>query len=172
VIPSSSFAALVAIDSAEGLVAAATAAIVALFAIATSLALLLLAVALMPNLSERASIRFGRRHGICLLAGLGSLALAFVSVAVAKPIPLLGVAGLALLTPVYVLGLASAGEGLGRRIFFLAGRESSRPLHLLVGWPTLVLVACIPGLGWGIGIYAAIAGTGSAIVALFAKDDL
>lgn len=165
-------ASVVILEPAEGLVAAATAAIVTIFAIAASLALLLLAAAVMPNLSERATLRFGRRHGICLLAGLGGSVVALLSIVVAKPLPLLGVAGLALLTPIYVLGFGAAGEALGRRIFFLAGREGSRPLHLLVGWPTLVFVACIPGLGWVIGVYAAIAGMGSAIAALFSKDDL
>lgn len=166
------FASSVFIEPAEGLVAAATAVIVAVFVTAASMALLLLVAAVLPNLSERATLRFGRRHGICLMAGLGVGVLALLSVAVAKPLPLLSVAGLGLLTPLFVLGFGAAGEALGRRIFFLAGREGSRPLHLLVGWPCLVLAACIPGLGWAIGIYAATAGMGSAVVALFSKDDL
>ncbi|HLG42080.1 MAG TPA: hypothetical protein VI643_01855 [Planctomycetota bacterium] len=160
------------LDPSESLYAVAAAALLTVIIVAVMLGLQLLAVALMPSLSERASSRFGRRHLLSFLCGLGALVLAFVFVGVGHAAPVIGVAGLALMTPVYILGFVSASETLGRRLCFVAGRESSRPMHLLIGWPVLALTACIPILGWLIGAYAVTAGMGSVILGLFSKEDL
>jgi len=159
------------LDPAESLYAIAAAALLTVIVVAVMLGLQLLAVALLPGLTERASARYGRRHVLSLLTGFGSLVLALVFFAAGHAAPVVGVGGLALLTPIYILGFVSASETLGRRLCFLAGRDGSRPLHVLFGWPVLALAACIPILGWLIGTYAITVGMGSVILGLFAKDE-
>jgi hypothetical protein len=131
--------------------------------------LLMVLMAVMPNLSARATAKFRTRHLFSFLIGLGAALPCFILTALG---PGGAVLGLALFTPLFLLGQLSVSETLGRKVFFLASREGSRPLHVLVGWPLLTLASLTPVVGWFlIAPYALISGMGSVLIGLFSKEE-
>lgn len=163
---------LALLEPEKDLVNVAAGAFVFLLMMAAGYALLLLLMAVMPNLSGRAARKAQTRPFLSPLTGLAPLVLTVLFVGVAGNAPVIGIAGLALLTPLTLLGLASVSEALGRKVFLLAGREGSRPVELLVGWPLVVLASSIPFVGWFIIYpYVLLVGMGSVILSVFSSEE-
>ncbi|MHC4606886.1 MAG: hypothetical protein ACYTAF_08100 [Planctomycetota bacterium] len=69
-----------------------------------------------------------------------------------------------------LLGWASASEDIGRRLFWMSGREGSRATHLAVGWLVFTCASCFPFLGWFLIFpYVTLSGVGSLAVGVFRK---
>ena len=148
--------------------------LVFLLTIVVDLALMLILVAILPNLTGRAVLKARTRGLMSVLVGaLPVILLVLLCVGAFKKAPPVAIVLAALMCPLILLGLASTSEALGRRVFLLAGRERSRPLHLLVGWPLLAVACCIPIVGWFVVFpYALLLGIGSVILGLASRENL
>lgn len=132
--------------------------------------LLVIAVVVAPDVTTRCTDALRRRNIISLGAGAGVFFLMALLGAGMTKIPLLALVWLVLATFLSVVGIASASEDLGRRVFWLVGREGNRVLHVLVGWVSLAAAAAVPVLGWFvIGPYLFLSGLGSCVVSPFLK---
>ncbi len=131
-------------------------------------ALQLLAMVIAPDLTSRSSGALRRRNFVSFAVGAG-IALAMIAGGVAcKAVPILAIPWIAIAASLAGIGLTSASEDLGRRIFWTCGREGNRATHILSGWSVMALASCVPVLGWFvIGPYLIFSGFGSVVVGLF-----
>ncbi len=140
-----------------------------LFGVPMSLGLLLLVLTLSPAITERAGghVKAGRFRcflfGIPVIAVLGLLTAAGKHHAAVVTLPVLAV--------FLVWGGVGLAEDVGRRILGFAGKDCSRPVRILVGWPVLALAGMLPIVGWvGVGIPTGCIACGAFLQALFQKN--
>lgn len=137
--------------------------------IVVGLGLLMLILALVPAWTGRAALAYRRRHLFSALIGLGMAVPGLGLVGAGGPAAVLAIA---VYTPLTFLALLSCSEAFGQKIFLVAGREVSRPVHVLVGWPLLAAACCVPFLGQIVILpYALLSGMGSVALGLFSRDE-
>lgn len=125
-----------------------------------------------PNILARSAAAVRHHPVISPLAGLGIGGLLFLGIALGKKAPLLGAICLFDLVAFGLCGLVPFCEDLGRRIWWLRGREGSRVGHLVTGWPVFFTASCVPFLGWFLILpFGVLTGLGSLLVGAFTRPD-
>ncbi len=127
-----------------------------------------------PGVVSRCSAAI-RRHGfLCFLAGIGVfLVLALTGVVahkLAPKAPVIAVLWVVLAAILAAVGLAAAGEDVGRRLFWISGREGTRVARLITGWVVSAAASFIPVLGWFVILPCLVlSGLGSGVVGIFVE---
>ena len=146
------------------------AAILTVVGVVTFLGILFMTMVVAPNVTQRFSTALRERNvrsffvGLPVSAGFSLLGLALHNV------PVLAAVTTLLYGILVVLGLASASEDIGRRLYWACGKEGSRAAHLASGWLVFAFASCVPVLGWFVILpYVALSGLGSVVVGAFSK---
>jgi len=147
---------------------AGTVALVAAASVAALLGLLLVSLATAPRVTSICSTALREHPLISSVAGIPLLALFALVGAIGQRVPPIGFAGAMAFLALSTVGLGAVSEEIGRRLYWICGREGSRAAHVVSGWLTLVGAVCIPLLGWFVVLPIALSsGLGSLPVALF-----
>jgi hypothetical protein len=146
------------------------ASILTVIGVVTFLGILFMTLVVAPNVTQRFSTALRERNvrsffvGLPVSGGFTVLGLALHNVPVLAAITTL------LYGILLVLGLASASEDIGRRLYWACGKEGSRAAHLAGGWLVFAFASCVPVLGWFVILpYVALSGLGSVVVGTFSR---
>ncbi|MDQ7779112.1 MAG: hypothetical protein RDV41_05320 [Planctomycetota bacterium] len=144
-------------------------ALLLLLSVPANLGLLLLVLTLSPTLTERIGTHVKAGRFRSFLFGLPVIAILVILTALTQGRGVL-ITGPVLLV-FLIWGLVALSEDVGRRVLAFAGKDLSRPLRILVGWPVIGLACCVPVAGWFIVAPAVICiACGGFLQALFNKN--
>lgn len=154
------------LELAQGFFGVGSLVLVSGIVLACLLGFFVLAIAMAPDLTRRMGQAVSNRWILSFFAGVPIAAVIVVALHVGHAVPVVGVA--AVVSGFYLggLGLSASAEGLGRKVFWAAGKMGNRPLHAVVGGVVLAAVGVIPVAGWLIAAYALVSGLGSVVVGL------
>lgn len=133
--------------------------------------LMLVLVALFPNVTARQAIVFRENSVVSFFVGLLVFVMFAVVGKVVEHVPPAVFVNFTVFLVLVLLSIPSAAENVGRKIYLVAGREGNRVTHVLAGWPVFAFACCVPILGWFLILpFGALTGLGSFIVSLFRRD--
>jgi hypothetical protein len=133
-----------------------------------SLGLLLLVLTLSPAITERVAGHIKDSRFRCFLLGIPVVAVLALLTALGKSHA--AVVTFPVLAVFLVWGGVGLAEDVGRRLMGFAGKDCSRPVRILVGWPALALAMLPPVVCWiFVGIPAGCIACGAFLQALFQK---
>ena len=132
------------------------------------LGILYMVTIIAPGTTDRCSGSMRERFIVCSGAGLVINLIALLLVGALQAVPALNVVVISLFGCAVLVGWSSASEDIGRRLFWISGREGSRASHLAAGWLVFVYASSFPILGWFV-IFPVVtwAGLGSLAMSLF-----
>lgn len=137
---------------------------------AAVLGILYMLTVIAPGVTERCSGTLRERNMASFLAGLPILAAMIVVLTALKANPGLAFISVTLFVTLLLVGWAGASEDLGRRLFWVSGREGTRATHLASGWLVFVFAASFPVIGWFLILpYVSASGLGSMVMSFFRR---
>jgi hypothetical protein len=147
--------------------------LVGLCLIAAMAGLMVLVLAVAPNLTHRVTGALRMRGPVSFLIGIGVALILAVSWGLFQHVPGVNVLVAAVALVAYILALEASSEALGRKLALIAGKDTSRVSQVFWGWVTLAFASCVPIVGWFVILpYSIVSGMGAVLVGFFSRDEL